>query len=332
MEKSLHEFLVSEKSVALIDLKCSACLLKDNCARCRHTNSPRSMAKLEETRLLDEAISCVSVAGKENVWMFELDYPELPDVDLSQKYLAGQSSNKAVAVQSSTSLRKKLDKEGYLEDFHEQIMSAVEKGEFMIVTENVKQLHESLPCSYQLVNYVHKTTSSSTKLRVISNSSISRVGGSLNENLAAGQNTMNLAIDVLCRWSCYGFAMLTDLSSAYRSVRTKMKTNSLRRFFWFRDPNDANSMIEIMVVRCNFGDKPAGKVLDLCNVRISDDPDISKPTSEFLKDGTYVDDGATSAQDRETIEQISRELGPLYQKYSFNLKYCLKSYLPDVDG
>ena len=163
--------------------------------------------------------------------MFELDYPELPDVNLSQKYLAGQRSNKAIAVQSSTNLREKLDKEVFWGDFHEQIMSAVEKGEFMVVTENVKQLHEGLPYSYQLINYVHKTTSSSTKLRVISNSSISRVGGSLNENLAAGQNTMNLAIDVLCRWSCYGFAMLTDLSSAYRSVRTKMKTNSLRRFF-----------------------------------------------------------------------------------------------------
>ena len=94
----------------------------------------------------------------------------------------------------------------------------------------------------------------------------------------------------------------------------------------------ASSMIEIMVVRCNFGDRPAGRVLDLCNIRISDDPDISKPTSEFLRDGTYVDDGATSSQDREVIEQISKELGPLYSKYSFNLKYCLKSYIPDIDG
>ena len=87
-----------------------------------------------------------------------------------------------------------------------------------------------------------------------------------------------------------------------------------------------------MVVRCNFGDRVAGRVLDLCNIRISDDPEIAKPTSDFLRDGTYVDDGATSSQDRETIEQISRELGPLYAKYSFTLKYCLKSYLPDVDG
>ena len=54
----------------------------------------------------------------------------------------------------------------------------------------------------------------------------------------------------------------------------------------------------------NFGDKPAGRVLDLCNVRISEDPDICKETSAFLKAGTYVDDGATSSQNRRTIEQI----------------------------
>ena len=69
-------------------------------------------------------------------------------------------------------------------------------------------------------------------------------------------------------------------------------------------------------------------MLDLCNIRISDDPQIAKPTSDFLRDATYVDDGATSSQDRETIELISSELGPLYDKYGFTLKYCLKNYLP----
>merc|ERR1712030_159827 len=194
-------------------------------------------------------------------------------------------SNKKIAVQSSTSLRKKLEREGYLMDFHTQIWDAVQKGEFVEVDDEVRRVHQGLPFSFQLVNYVHKATSSTTKLRVISNSSINRVGGSLNENICCGQNSMNLAINVLCRWSCFGYAMLTDLSSAYRSVRTKMKTNSLRRFFWFKDPSDATSMVEIMVVRCNFGDRPAGRVLDLCNVRISEDPDISKPTSDFFKSG-----------------------------------------------
>ena len=88
----------SEKSVSLIDLKCSACLLKDNCARCRHTNSPRSVSELEETRLIDEAIQCVSVAGSENKFMFLLDYAVLPGIELTQKYAAGQGSNKKIAV------------------------------------------------------------------------------------------------------------------------------------------------------------------------------------------------------------------------------------------
>ena len=192
----------------------------------------------------------------DNKFMSPPDYPELPGVELTQKYSAGQGSNKNIAIQSSTNLRKKLEREGYLVDFHTQIWDAVQKGEFVEVNDEIRHLHQGLPFSFQLVNYVHKATSSSTKLRVISNSSISRVGGSLNENICCGQNLMNLAINVLNRWSCFGFCMLTDLSSAYRSVRTKPKTNSLRRFFWFRDPGDPNSMTELMVVRCNFGDSP----------------------------------------------------------------------------
>ena len=168
----------------------------------------------------------------------------------------------------------------------------------MVVTDQVRDAHVGLPFSYQLINYVHKATSNSTKLRVISNSSISRVGGSLNQNICCGTNSMNLAINILNRWSCFGFCMLTDLSSAYRSIRTKAKTNSLRRFFWFKIPGDPNSMVELMVVRCNFGDKCAGRVLDLCNLRISDDIQITEPTRCFLRDATYVDDGATSSQDR----------------------------------
>merc|ERR1712208_126699 len=111
VERSLHQFLESEKSVPLVDLKCSGCLLKENCSRCKHTNSPRSIADLEETRMIDESITCVPVPGKDNTWQFELDYPELPDINLSEKYQCGAKSNRSIAVQSSTNLRKKLERE-----------------------------------------------------------------------------------------------------------------------------------------------------------------------------------------------------------------------------
>ena len=157
--------------------------------------------------MLDESITCVPVPDKENTWQFELDYPELPDVNLSEKYQCGANSNRNVAVQSSTNLRKKLEREGFLDEFREQIMTAVNKGEFLQVTDEVKNAHDGLALSYQLINYVHKSTSSTTKLRVISNSSIARAGGSLNDNICIGVNCMNLALDVLAGWSVFGYAM-----------------------------------------------------------------------------------------------------------------------------
>ena len=98
VERELHQFLESEKSVPLVDLKCSCCLLKENCSCCKHTNSPRSIADLEETRMIDESITCVPVPDKDNTWQFELDYPELPDVNLSEKYQCGAKSNRSIAV------------------------------------------------------------------------------------------------------------------------------------------------------------------------------------------------------------------------------------------
>ena len=70
--------------------------------------------------------------------------------------------------QSSINLCKKLEHEGYLAEFNQQIWDAVNKGEFVEVNDEVRKLHEGLPFSYQLVNYVHKSTSNSTKLTVIS--------------------------------------------------------------------------------------------------------------------------------------------------------------------
>merc|ERR1711888_536945 len=98
-----------------------------------------------------------AVAGKDNTWQFELDYPELPDVNLCEKYQCGAKSKRNIAVQSSSNLRTKLEREGFLNEFHEQIMTAINKGEFIQVTDEVKKAHNGLALSYQLINFVHKS-------------------------------------------------------------------------------------------------------------------------------------------------------------------------------
>ena len=141
IEGDLHKYLDAEKSINLVDLKCTACLLKNNCKMCCHTNDPRSVAELEETRLINESIQCVSLPESPDKFMFLLDYPELPGVELTQKYLAGQVSNQNVATQSSLNLQRKLEREGYLSEFHTQIWDSVEKGEFVEVTYQVREHH-----------------------------------------------------------------------------------------------------------------------------------------------------------------------------------------------
>ena len=141
-----------------------------------------------------------------------------------------------------------------------------------ILTEKEEDELKDLPCSYQLINYVKKPTSTTTKLRVVTNSSIRRLGGSLNSNLIMGPNILNQVANIIFKFSCHAFCLLTDLSKAYRSIHTSKETNNLRRFFW---TDNNGQMKEYMMKRLTYGDKPATFYLQTCLNKISEDTTIS---------------------------------------------------------
>ena len=55
--------------------------------------------------------------------------------------------------------------------------------------EPLREKSSVLLTSHQLINYTMKLGSATKELRIICNSSINRMGGSLNENLCTGSNT-----------------------------------------------------------------------------------------------------------------------------------------------
>ena len=71
---------------------------------------------------------------------------------------------------------------------------------------------------FQLINYVCNECSASTKLFVVTNSSVSRLCGSFNEDALKGSALMNSSLDVLHKFSLHPYALLTDISEAYRST------------------------------------------------------------------------------------------------------------------
>ena len=162
-----------------------------------------------------------------------------------------------MARQATLSLQRKLVKRGKIDDFHSRVMESIEAKQVVIMTDELTRIHSDLPRSYQLINVVYKDSSASTKVRVVTNSSVSRLGGSFNDNCLKGSSQMNSSLKVLLGFSSFPFALMTNLSQAYRSCKTGKVTNSCRRFFWFTNPHDETTLVELMFVVSTFGNRPA---------------------------------------------------------------------------
>lgn len=223
----LKQFLETEQQVQLNDIRCELCSKTLGCMLCKIRNSPRSLAEQNEQEVIRQSIEIRDDPDRSGMKIFHIDYPEREGVDLDQRY-TDRNANESMARNASSSLHKRLKKLGLLTVFDQQIKKSISDGHFIEVTPEIEKEYEGLPRSWQLINYVEKPSSVTTRVRVVTNSSIHRIGGSLNSNLVKGASTaLNSSLVVIHRFSCFGACILTDISQAYRSVRTGRRTNSL---------------------------------------------------------------------------------------------------------
>ena len=324
-DNSLHKYILQEQQVKLSDIKCEVCTKSFDCKGCKDLNSPVTVVQLEESKSIRQAMKVSKDPTDESKFIITIDYPTRDGVSLKDLYTE-ENSNRAMALKSSESLRNRLSKLNKLQDFHSQIAESIAKGHVAEITSELATRYKGQPISYQLINYVEKASSATTKMRVVTNSSIPRMGGSLNENLAQGINSLNSSLAVLNRFAAFPFAILTDLSQAYRSVYTGDATNSVRRFYWFQNPNDPTTVTEYCMQRMQFGDKPAGNILAEAINLISNQPEISSDCRDFLKCSFYVDDGAHSSSDKVRLERLADEFPSVFSKFNFVTKHVIKSW------
>ena len=209
--------------------------------------------------------------------------------DLSEIYTE-QNCNEKMALESSKSLRRKLIKSGKIHEFHNKVMDSVTKGHVAVMNAKMKKDYEKLPRSYQLINYVVKESSASKKLRVVTNSSVPRRGGSFNEQTLKGSCLIASALEVLFGFSAHCYALMTDLSEAFRSTRTGPVTNSCRRFFWWTDVDNEESLAEFVLQVSTYGDRPAGNILAQALHTIANDDRVSELVRNFILRCFFVDE------------------------------------------
>ena len=322
---SLHKYIMQEQQVKLTDIKCEVCTKSFDCKNCKDMNSPVSIIQLEESNAIRQAMKVLEDPTDKCKRIISIEYPTRHGVSLKDLYTE-ENCNRAMALKSSESLRNRLCKINKLQEFHSQISESVAKGHIAEVTDELAARYKGLPISYQLINYVEKPSSATTKLRMVTNSSIPRIGGSLNENLAQGINSLNSSLAVLNRFSAFPFAILTDLSQAYRSIHTGDATNSVRRFYWFKNLDDPATVTEYCMQRMQFGDKPAGNILAEAINLISNQQGVSSDCRDFLKFSFYVDDGALSSNSKTKLERLANEFPSIFAKFNFATKHVIKSW------
>ena len=86
---------------------------------------------------------------------------------------------------------------------------------------------------YMPVHVVHKTSSSTTKMRaVFDGSALSSTGVSLNDTLLVGPTVHPPLLDVILRFRWHRIALKADVSKMYRAVALAPQDRDLHRFVW----------------------------------------------------------------------------------------------------
>ena len=172
----LQEFLIAEKSIPLTDIQCEICSKASDCVGCKSARSDSTFAEIGEDAIIRRALEIHKISEKDEevINEFRIDYPTYMSLD---KVYTKTNCNDSMARQASLSLRRKLVKGNKVQAFHEKVMESVQANHVVEMTPELIRQHADLPSSYQLVNVVYKDSSASTKVRVVTNSSVQRLGG-----------------------------------------------------------------------------------------------------------------------------------------------------------
>ena len=201
------------------------------------------------------------------------------------------TDNRGQVISMAAGLERKLRKCGQLEDFNLEMEGFVNRGVFRELTE--EEMSKWLGAiNYISIHGVPKPQSATTKLRVVSNSSLSNnhCGLSYNSLLPKGPNSLVPLLSALIRWRSYEHCVVWDLTKAYNTVVTYAEEMHMRRLVWRWGCQD-KEWTTYGITRMHFGDKVAMCGLDVAIRRVATaGRHLDPEASDMIKQG-YVDDG-----------------------------------------
>ena len=178
---------------------------------------------------------------------------------------------------------------------------------------------------YLPMHAVIKSSSSTTKLRVVFDASAKTTSGtSLNQTLMVGPTLHPTLENILLRFRSYPIALSGDVSKMYRAVELHAGDRHLHRFLWRPTPEEHVSEYEMTRVTFGVAASPhlAIRTLQQTATDHSSDP----MASYHIMQSFYVDDLLAGENSIEEVSKLRTNLCDTLAKGGFKLcKFCSSS-------
>ena len=270
--------------------RCGNCL---KCKECSFRGQQLSQQEQYEYHVIeskvkyDQALRC-----------FRVEYPFLEDP-------MALSKNFGQVVKIAEREERKLERDGLLECFNQEFEKMINLGTLVELSNEDMEFWKGA-VHYVSLQHVIKNESTTTPLRIVTNSSLSdKRGVSLNSILMKGPNTLSNTWEILNRWRIYEIAMCSDVTKAYYALHTGEVEKHVRRVVWrYGDHSQLWRIFAFCTV--SFGDQPTVVLLEVAIKKTSEmfwtiDPEAAH---KIMTD-RYVDDIASGG----FRHQISRFVG-----------------------
>ncbi|XP_013421679.1 uncharacterized protein LOC106181750 isoform X2 [Lingula anatina] len=156
------------------------------------------------------------------------------------------------------------------------------------------------------------------KIRGVFDSSAEYEGLSLNSVLLSGPNLTNSLLGVLLRFRRNKVAITTDIHQMFYSFRVNEEHRNFLRFFWFRNNDPREDMIEYRMRVHVFGNTPSPAVATYGLRKAVEDAEDD--VRNFVHRDFYVDDGLASCPtESEAISLVKRTQATLQNNAKIKL-------------
>ena len=309
-------FFEGEELATDINIKCGGC-------KCGSCPIPGHSLSFKEEQELDMIRTGLEYDEHEKLW--RTSYPWLVDP-------SNLPNNYGTALKTLMSTERSLKKDpswalSYQEQMDDMLNRNVARK---LSTEEASSWNGP---KFYISHLAVKSSSKSTPVRIVFNSSQVSKGTSLNNCLAKGPDSYrNTSVGILLRWREEHVALVGDIKKMFHSILLKPVEQHCHRFLW-RNLEDNRDPDEYIMERVNMGDRPSPAIATEALYKTAELHEHKYPrAAQFVKRSSYVDDLIDSVGSIKQAEELAKQTENLLAEGNFKVKGWQMSSTTRSDG